>query len=163
MKIFSLTFTLDREKRVLISKALKKKKIRITPKKLLIISIILFFTGYCVYSDYPQLGASFLSMIALPYILINIFALNEQKKSACKLYKRSTTFTLYEDRIEITDNPTEYYKGAFERIYPISAVTEISDYPQFIIITFDNSDRQFIMKSDLSEEQISLLISETKK
>lgn len=163
MKIFSLTFILDSEKRKIIEKELKKKRRKLNAKKVLIIFIILIITGYFVWTDSPQMGASFFSIFALPYILINIFAINEQKKSEYKLFKRSTEFTLYEERIEITDNPTEDYKGTFERVYPLSAVKEILEYTEFVIILFDNSDRQFIMKSDLTEEQLNLLISKTKK
>lgn len=163
MKIFSLTFILDSEKRKIIGKELKKKKRKFNTKKALIIFIILIISGYFVWTDSPQMGASFFSIFALPYVLINVFALNENRKSEYKLFNRSTVFTLYEDRIEITDNPTEDYKGTFERVYPVSAVTEITDYPQFIIVHFDNSDRQFVMKSDITNEQLNLLTSKTKK
>lgn len=163
MMLFSLTFTLDKEKREIINKTIRKKKIKLAPKKCLAIFLICMATCFFIWSDTLQLGASLFLIIALPYILINIFTLFEHKNAEDKLYKRTTTFSLYEDRIEITDNPTADYKGTFERVYPLSAVTEISDFPEFIIILLDNSDKQFVMKKDLTEEQLKILNSKIKK
>lgn len=163
MMLFSLTFTLDKEKREIINNNLRKRKIKLTPKKCAVILLIIAAACFFIWADVPELGSSVFSVIFLPYVMINIFALNEHKKADYKLHKRSTTFVLYEDRIEITDNPTENYKGTFERVYPLSAVKEFLEYPQFIVISLENSDRQFLMKSDFTEEQLNLLISKIKK
>lgn len=163
MMLFSLTFTLDKEKRDIINKTIRKKKIKFTPKKCLAVFLICMFACFFIWSDTLQLGASLFLIIALPYILINVFALHEHKNAEYKLYKRTTTISLYEDRIEITDNPTADYKGTFERVYPLSAITDFSDYPEFIIILFNNSDKQFVMKKDLKEDQLNILISKIKK
>ena len=125
--------------------------------------LIICATFFFIWADIPQLGTSIFYVIIIPQIFLRILALKEHKKADYKLFRRSTTFTLFEDRIEITDNPTEDYKGSFERTYPLSAIKEISDNPQFLIIAFDNSDRQFIMKSDLTEEQLNLLITKIKR
>lgn len=163
MMLFNITFTLDEEKRKIIEKTINRKRLKITPKKLLLICVILIITAFFVWIEGPQTGASFFSIFALPYVLINLFALYEQRKAENKLLKRSINFSLYEDKIEITYNPTEDYKGAFERTYPLSAVIKFSNYNDFINISFDNGDSHFLMKSDFTQEQLEILISKIKK
>lgn len=163
MMLFNITFTLDSEKRKIIERAIKKKRIKITPKKLLLIFVILIITAIFVCIQGLQIGASFFSIFSLPYILINLFALYEKRKAENKLLKRSTTFSLYEDRIEIIYNPTEDYKGTFERVYPLSAVREFLDYNNFFVISFDNGDSHFLIKSDFTQEQLEILNSKIKK
>lgn len=163
MMLFNVTFTLDSEKRKIIEKTINRKRLKITPKKLLLIFIILIITAFFVWIEGPRIGASFFSIIALPYVLINLFDLYEKRKAENKLLKRSTSFSLYEDIIEIIYNPSEDYKGTFERVYPISAVIDFSDYNDFIIISFDNGDSHFLMKSDFTQEQLEILISKIKK
>lgn len=162
MKLLSVTFNLSKDDCNTAIKAISKKRKKVSLKKLLLIAIILSFCAIWIFLDMAYISLNLTVVFILPYILINLFAVYESKKAKNKILKRSTTVEFFEDKIEITDNPSKDYKGKFEKVFPYEQVSALLDFPEFLLITFKNSDTQLIMKKDLQEEQIKLISSKIK-
>ena len=163
MKLLSVTYNLTEDDLKIIKKELPKRKIKFTTKKLILIAVILVYCAYCYFVDLTFFAVNLLQLLIIPYILINLFALYEHKKAEHRLFKRSTTIELFEDRIEITKNPTEHFKGRYEKVFPFEEVTDIKQYREFIILIFNNSDTEFLMKKYFKKEELEQIMLKLKK
>ncbi len=162
MSLLSVTFSLTKEDLEIIKKEVPKVK-KLSPKMILIIILILVFCGIWLFLDLAFISFNLLLVFLVPFIIINLSVFFENKNPDSKMIKRSTTFELFEDRIKITRNPDENFKGKYEKEFPLDEVAEYKEYQNFIIIVFKNYDAQFLMKKHFKKEETELLLSRIKK
>ncbi len=162
MSLLSVTFNITQEDLKIIEKEVPKFK-KISPKMMLIIALILIFCGIWIFLDLVFVSVNLLLIFLVPYIIINLSALHKHKKSDYKILKRSTTFELFEDRIKITRNPDENFKGKYEKNFPLDEVAEFIEYQNFILIVFKSYDAQFLMKKHFKKEELEQILLKLKK
>ncbi len=162
MSLLSVTFCLTKEDLKTIEKEVPKFK-KLSPKMLFIIALILVFCGIWIFLDLVFVSANLLLIFLIPFIVMNLSAYLKQKNSDNKLLKRSTTFELFEDRIKITRNPDENFKGKYEKEFPLDEVAEYKEYKNFIFIVFKNYDAQFLMKKHFKKEELEQIMLKLKK
>lgn len=162
MSLLSVTFLLSKEDLKTISKEVPKIK-KLSSKMIFIILLILAFCGGWLFLDLAFVSANLLLLFVVPFITINLSALMEQKNSDDKLLNRSTTFELFEDKVKITRNPDEKFKGKYEKEFPLDEVAEFIEYQSFIFIVFKSYDAQFLMKKHFKKEELEQIMLKLKK
>ena len=163
MNLLSVTYNLTADDFKKISKALPKPKRKLTLKKLVLIAVILIYSGFCVWIDLTFFAANFLQSLIIPFVLINIIAVYNHKKAEYKLLKRSVTIELFEDRIEIIRNQTEDFKGKYKKVFSFEKVADIQEFSEFLILKFNNSDTEFLMKKHFKKEELEQIMLKLKK
>lgn len=122
-----------------------------------IISVI-FLVAFAFYLKQYELAVySLIAFLAIPKISKSIFFSSQKKMSESDLMKRPVTVDFYGDHIVYIYNPTEKYKGVFERHFGFDKVTNVVDYRKFIAFIFKDNTSIFIPKRALDISQIEMI------
>lgn len=158
MKYFSVDFIpekTDVNKKALFINLFAFDKNKLIPNLMIMCVLIAaaFFIG-----QYELIFYVFLSLFIIPKVTEIILLLSQMKNSESKLSKRPVTIDFYGDHIVYRYNPTEKFKGNFEKHYAFNKVTNVIDSSNAIAFAFGEADTVLIPKRALDSEK-NMMIS----
>lgn len=157
MKYFSVDFIPEKNdinKKALLLNLFTFDKAKALPNLIMmcIFVVFAFFIGH-----YELIFYAVLSLFIIPKVAEMILLFSQLNKSKSLLSKRHVTIDFYADHLVYRYNPTEKFRGNFEKHYAFSKVTNVIDSENAIAFAFGEADTVFIPKRALDNEKRTMI------